>query len=258
MGRGPGWTAEETATLLRMIKRNAGWNEIADAVGRSVASCKNKLSHPSRYKRPSADVEDAIRRRGTKRSRWTPETEAELIRLREVEKLSWLDIDGHFGRMHGACSDKYSKLKQDAGNAEACATSPPAERQTPPWSEADMTLAQARWRELFVDAGRGTHADRGRVCEAIGAAIDRTATVVASRLRTHGVSFGLHAASKPLPQPVEISQAMIDREARKRAEARRSLTARFFGDPAPGYSALDERRQQCSSSSISMPSRPAR
>jgi len=245
MARGPVWTEEQTATLFRMLARNATWNEIADAVGRTVASCKNKVTHPSRCKRPSAEIATAIKLRQVNRPRWTPETEAELIRLREVEKLCWLDIDSHFGRMHGTCSHKYNRLRPNAGNGESGETAPPAERQNPPWSEADMTLAQARWRELFTENGGGTHADRRRVCEVIGTELDRTPTAVASRLRTHGASFGLHAASKPLPQPVEISQAMRDAEARSYAWAQRSLTACFFGDPAPGYSALDQRRQTC-------------
>ncbi len=37
--------------------------------------------------------------------------------------------------------------------------------------------------------------------------------------------------------------AVIDRERREHARAGASITARFFGDPPPGYSALDRRRR---------------
>jgi hypothetical protein len=38
------------------------------------------------------------------------------------------------------------------------------------------------------------------------------------------------------------TDALADREARREAADRRDLTAATFGDPAPGYSALDRRR----------------
>jgi len=247
MGRGPGWTADETATLFRLLARNATWTEIATAVGRSVASCKNKLAHPSRHPRGSVEIAEVIKLREIKRPRWSPETEAELIRLREVEGLTWLDIDTHFGREHGACSHKYHKLKQGAVS-QAEASEPAARVINPHWTEADMTLAEARWRELFVDASDALtdHAQRHRVCEVIGAELKRTATAVASRLRTHGASFGLHAASKPIvPRAEVISGAMLEARARWAAQARQDPCARLMGDPPPGYSALDQRRQAC-------------
>ena len=43
MGRGPGWTETETATLFRMLARNATWDEIAAAVGRTVASASELI-----------------------------------------------------------------------------------------------------------------------------------------------------------------------------------------------------------------------
>lgn len=39
------------------------------------------------------------------------------------------------------------------------------------------------------------------------------------------------------------AERLADCEARKAAADRRDLTATFFGDPPPGYSALDKRRQ---------------
>lgn len=42
------------------------------------------------------------------------------------------------------------------------------------------------------------------------------------------------AFSRPTPEMIA--------EAQRRADAQRSLTAEFFGDPAPGFSALDRRQ----------------
>ena len=258
MGRGLAWTADQFATLVRMRASGADLSEIAAATGRSVESCRNKLTHPSRHPSGSAALELAeLRRIGTEDyRRWTPETEAELIQLRDVEGLSWYLLDSHFGRTHGSCRHKYDELTRGTEPAPAAKDEPsPARIIHPHWTEADMTLAQARWRELFVDAN-GASPSRHRICEIIGTELKRTATAVASRLRTHGASFGLHAASKPVAErhAETVSQAMIEREARKAAEGRRSITGSFFGDPAPGYSALDQRRQQCSSSSSGCPS----
>lgn len=51
-----------------------------------------------------------------------------------------------------------------------------------------------------------------------------------------GVAFG--GAGSRLTVPPELEAA---RRARKDAESRMSLTSTFFGDPPPGYSALDRR-----------------
>jgi hypothetical protein len=246
MGRGSGWTARETAILLRLYARNATWSQIEAATGRSVASCKNKISHPGRLPEGAKQTR-AKRLSDVIRPRWTPETEAELLQLRDVEHLNWIDIDGHFGRMHGACSHKYQKLKAAMG--ENITENPQATAfvMRPQWTNADMEHAQARWRELFVDV-YGVSAPRHErflIFEQIGRELQRSGPAVENRLRVYGASFGLNPASKPISTPVETSQAMIDRDIRKRAEAHRSITASFFGDPPPGYSALDERRQQC-------------
>jgi hypothetical protein len=248
MGRGPGWTAYQTATLLRLYARGAKWNVIAEETGRTIASCKNKISHPCRLPEGSRHA-TAIRSRDVTRPRWTPEKKVELIRLRDVERLNWIDIDGHFGRTHGASSHMYSKLKQGIVSDDRCGDLPPGSKPGPKaaWTESDMTLAQARWHELFVNVygESAPRHERFRIFESIGRELKRSGHAVEHRMRIYGASFGLNPASKPMATPIEISQAMVDRDTRRRAENRRSITASFFGDPAPGYSALDQRRQQC-------------
>jgi hypothetical protein len=249
MGRGLAWTTDQFATLVRMRASGADYREIAAAVGRSVESCKNKLTHPSRHPDGAADLELAELRRVSNIDcqLWSTDAEAELIRLREVDGLSWYLLDSHFGRGHGSCRHKYRELAKIGRPKADKPELPPSPIITPRWTDADMTLAQTRWRELFVDV-YGVSAPRHErflIFEQIGRELQRSGPAVENRLRIHGASFGLSAASKPLALPVEISQAMVEREARKRAEAHRSITASFFGDPPPGYSALDQRRQQC-------------
>ncbi|MGM4906286.1 hypothetical protein AB8B21_05585 [Tardiphaga sp. 866_E4_N2_1] len=57
----------------------------------------------------------------------------------------------------------------------------------------------------------------------------------------------LVAAEPPLPvfkdRPVKVPSHLLD-DARRRAVAQRSLTAVAFGDPPPGYSALDRREMR--------------
>jgi hypothetical protein len=181
------------------------------------------------------------------RPRWTAETEAELIRLREVEGLSWYLLDSHFGREHGASSKKYRKLKPGV----VCRESQPksvTELDHSRWTDADMTLAEQRWRDLFVNVygESASRHDRYPVFEIIGRELKRTASAVENRLRLYGASFGLTTASKPLvPKVAEVSQAEIEARARYAAQLRQSPCARLMGDPPPGYSALDQRRQAC-------------
>lgn len=247
-GRGLGWTAAQTADALRLHASGAGWDEIAAATGRSVGSCRSKLGHPSRLPEPAHAA--LLRLREVKRPRWTRETEAELIRLRDVDGLSWFDIDGHFNRMHGSCSHKYNELKQGIvrdkkppGRKPSAIRPESASRIAhPQWTDADMAHAEKRWRELFVDVW-GTSAprhERHLIFEVIGRKLGRTASAVEHRLRYFGASFGLYAASKPLTQPVEVSQAMLDARERNAARLRQDPCSALMGDPPPGFSALDQ------------------
>lgn len=52
-----------------------------------------------------------------------------------------------------------------------------------------------------------------------------------------------HGHNKRL-SPGPSPDALRDRELREAAADRRGLTQTFFGDPPPGYSALDQKRQQ--------------
>lgn len=178
---------------------------------------------------------------------WTAEADAKLLQMRDVDRLTWSDIDGHFRREHGSSSQRYKKLRQGTVRQPPSLPKKAEGLRRPRWTEAEMAIAQARWREMFMDV-YGEHASpsqRQLIFDIIGRELKRTPTAIEWRMRDFGASFGLNPESKPLAAPVEISQAMIEREARRAAENRRSVTATFFGDPPPGYSALDQRRQSC-------------
>lgn len=57
---------------------------------------------------------------------------------------------------------------------------------------------------------------------------------IGRKSESHHVGHAVIASARP-------TQEMLD-EAQRRADAPKSLTASFFGDPAPGYSQLDRRQ----------------
>lgn len=74
--------------------------------------------------------------------------------------------------------------------------------------------------------------------------------------RTHGASAAKYELLRREPALSGIRETgsrlvlppglEADRAARKKAELRRDLTAERFGDPPPGFSALDRRKSACS------------
>ena len=100
------------------------------------------------------------------RRSWSDDDLAAMIRMREVERCRWSDIDRAFGRTPGSCCAKYESLRRE-------------------------------------------------------------------KLPTHPSDAGGR---------IEVTcQQQANRIARKQAEAQRDLTAAVFGDPPPGYSALDQK-----------------
>jgi len=112
----------------------------------------------------------------------------------------------------------------------------------PRWSSEECAKAAKLWQSLFVDIygdDEGPRGARPRVLQRIAIEIGRSAYAVENRLNYYGASFGagrwkVNGAS---------AQTLAERDARKEAEARRSITSFVFGDPPPGYSALDRRRE---------------
>lgn len=96
------WTEEDDNRLEKLRKEGRSWRSIGDRLDRSEASC-------------SARMVFLRRQRGeTMRSRlpWTDEDVAEVIRLREVENLSWSEIDRRMKRPRGCSATKYDSLRR--------------------------------------------------------------------------------------------------------------------------------------------------
>lgn len=115
------------------------------------------------------------------------------------------------------------------------------------WSQAQSAQAAEHWQIHFVDH----HGDddpfapelskaRYRVLHQIAKAIGRSYSSVEHRLETYGASFGTNRRSSRMASARELSE----RDARKEAICQQSLTAQIFGDPPPGFSALDRRNAQ--------------
>jgi hypothetical protein len=108
------------------------------------------------------------------------------------------------------------------------------------WSDIEMTTAAELWQARFVDIhGEDctTRLARYRVFVTIGKALSRTPFSVETRLRLFGPSFGLGFKSNGAS-----AHAFAELAARKEAREHQSITGRTFGDPPPGFSALDRRR----------------
>lgn len=114
------------------------------------------------------------------------------------------------------------------------------------WSQAQSADAAQLWQNLFVDYHgdgdpytRDLAEPRRRVLHLIAKAIGKSFDSADHRLMTKGASFGTNQRAQSYAPADKIADAASRREAGYRA----SLTAQVFGDPPPGYSALDKRQQ---------------
>ena len=78
-----------------------------------------------------------------------------------------------------------------------------------------------------------------KVFKLIGVATGRGFESAWNRYHHFGPSFGTEGCVRGAPRP----RTLAERAARDEARDKRNLTAVFFGDPPPGYSALDQRRR---------------
>jgi hypothetical protein len=109
------------------------------------------------------------------------------------------------------------------------------------WSQHDCVTAAEIWQTHFADHWGDDEGPRGArvtVMQRIAATIGRTFYGVEQRWLVHGPSFGANQRSRGAPE-----HALAQRDARKEACHGMSLTASIFGDPPPGYSALDKKRE---------------
>lgn len=109
------------------------------------------------------------------------------------------------------------------------------------WSQAESITAADIWQREFADHygdETGPRGHRSRVIEAIAHEIGRSYEAVHNRFNGRGPTFGSMQQSTPRQAPAEL---LAERERRREAANHMTQTAVFFGDPPPGYSALDKR-----------------
>jgi hypothetical protein len=114
---------------------------------------------------------------------------------------------------------------------------------SPNWSPKEIATAAEMWQRLADDTyGEDVPPSvERRVLDSIAVRLNHPIASIQSRYRDHGPSFSAGGAARRNLSPLAIAQ----RDARRRALEQSSLTAQIFGDPPPGYSALDKRKPPC-------------
>lgn len=110
-----------------------------------------------------------------------------------------------------------------------------------PWSARDVEIARQLWQTLYADAYDDGPAPRGvkpRAIREIAHRLNRLYGNVEMRLAHHGPSFNA-GLSAVMASP----RVLADREMRAAARQEQSLIGAVMGDPPPGFSALDRKRE---------------
>lgn len=152
-----------------------------------------------------------------RRDSWTPEMDARLLHLRNVEGWKWAAISADIGRSRTACHAHYIKITEPDDRVYLY-------RRT--WSVAD----DDRLYRLKFDEKRTVREIAlimKRSVPSIDAKLERMRN--GSRRKTH---------FEPA-QRLTVPQRCLDDRDRRYATSHQDLTGAFFGDPLPGFSALD-------------------
>lgn len=165
----------------------------------------------------------------TKSKTWgSPEADADLIRMRNAEQLSWPKIAAAFNCSKTNCSARYKAIVSPEDQIQFSSGA----RYS--WSVEDAeTLHRLRYDEKksFLEIAAIFGMTLGQV----------TSKLERMRVPQKRIHFEKNTARFFIPQ-----RTLDDRDRRMKAE--RDLTAEFFGDPPPGFSALD-----CRGATIALP-----
>lgn len=107
------WTCAQVLLLHQCAPgaEPADWPGIAEACGHSVGSCRTTFVNLRRHLAAGKPLESFGKAsRANKKRGWTPAEEAELFRLRTVEKKGFFQIDDILERCYGASSTKFGQL----------------------------------------------------------------------------------------------------------------------------------------------------
>lgn len=157
-------------------------------------------------------------------SSWTSAEDAKLAKARRSQGLSWAEVAVEVGRSAAACKERWKAVR----GADYVP-------RNPKWTaEQDATLLRlhamgATWQEIADATSRTIFAAVGRL-----KTIQQRATD-APKVGTSGIHSHERRAA--------IQRARQAQDEAIRAESYRSVTAYVCGDPLPGRSALDQRRE---------------
>lgn len=108
------WSAEQYQLLLRLgAAPNADWDAIAGECGHSKGSCHTTLNRLLAEIAQGAGVAFGKTDPRNPKRYWTAAEQAELWRLRTVEKQTFPAIDKLLGRTLGCSAQKFSGLRRD-------------------------------------------------------------------------------------------------------------------------------------------------
>lgn len=152
------------------------------------------------------------------RLEWTPEIDAELLRLRHIEKFRWGTIAARIGRSRTSTHAHYLAISAPEGRVK--------------------TYPRTWTKELEAELLHMRVVGCKPIAEIAGL-VGRTLQSVASKLERlqNGPRARVH--SEITHKKVIPPQVLMDRD--RRATAYRDITSTLCGDPGPGQSALDRR-----------------
>lgn len=147
---------------------------------------------------------------------WQPDNDANLVRMRNVDHLSWIKIGNILGWSKTACQRRYVKIVPPDDRIKI--------RALPVWTEA----AKAEVFRL-----RDENKTFREIAEIVGMSLGQVTGIFERVLLPRRIHF-----QKESPKLVVPTRILEDR-ARRYAASHRDLTGAMFGDPLRGYSALE-------------------
>jgi hypothetical protein len=143
------WTPEHRATLERMVEAGSNYNDIAQAVGHSVLSCRTTMSEIRKLRRGGEPV-------STKRSRWK-QSEVELL-VRLIEGGTDYEVAAPMvGHRVWSCRSKISEIRSKRREQERLKLGEIAARVKPqplasPATTTEPSARATSTAKLMIDA----------------------------------------------------------------------------------------------------------
>jgi hypothetical protein len=164
---------------------------------------------------------------GTRKYDWTPDRNADLVRMRSVEHKTWEAIGEVLELSKTACHLRYT-------------TTVPREEQV-------KLAANRKWSDEDAAELQRLRYDEKKTVKELAEIFHMTTGQISSKLERMRVpTRRLHFEKTTVR--FHIPQRILDDRARRYAASHQDLTGAFFGDPLPGFSALD-----CSGATIALP-----